>query len=206
MVENYLIIFVKNLIPGQVKTRLAKDIGIDRALDVYMELVNHTHNEVIHLNVSKNVFYSDYVEVGDVWDHEEINYHVQKGVGLGERMHHAFDQAFKDGGKKAIIIGSDCYELKKKHIEWAFERLNENDLVIGPAEDGGFYLLGMKSPHPQLFENKTYSHEHVFNHLVEAAQKEDLTFELLDPLSDVDELADIKGTPLEKMLADDDAE
>ncbi|MFZ9047021.1 MAG: TIGR04282 family arsenosugar biosynthesis glycosyltransferase, partial [Cyclobacteriaceae bacterium] len=152
MADNFLIIFVKNLVPGLVKTRLAEDVGMFLALDVYQELVNQTAKVVNKVEADKMVFYSEYVEVEDVFEGDGFDYNVQTGNTLGERIKNAFDHAFEKGYSRVTIIGSDCYDLKKKHLEEAFDQLEINDVVVGPAKDGGFYLLGLNGPFPALFE------------------------------------------------------
>lgn len=197
MIDSLLMIFVKNLIPGMVKTRLAKDIGIDGALDVYMELIHQTNKVTDKVDtVDKAVYYSEYVEVEDVWDTEKYSLTVQKGKDLGEKMKIAFDEAF-DAYNKVVIIGSDCYELTPKTIQEAFNKLAENDLVVGPAEDGGFYLLGMKEYFPQLFENKEYSTNTVLGELLDQANEMELSVHQLPTLNDVDTLADLKKSGIQ---------
>ncbi|MEQ9403001.1 MAG: TIGR04282 family arsenosugar biosynthesis glycosyltransferase [Cyclobacteriaceae bacterium] len=195
MSDSLLMIFVKNLIPGMVKTRLAKDIGIDRALDVYMELVSHTNKITQKIDTDKTVYYSEYVEVEDVWDTDKYALSVQKGNTLGEKMTVAFDEAF-DSYNKVVIIGSDCYELTPKTIQEAFLQLEEHDVVVGPATDGGYYLLGMKEHLPQLFENKEYSTETVLKELLDEAEEMELSVYKLPTLNDVDTLADLKKTDI----------
>ena len=151
MSDRLLMIFVKNLVPGMVKTRLAKDIGVTKALDVYSELVRFTHTVTRKIETDKTVYYSEYVETEDVWNEGDYNRTLQKGKDLGEKMSVAFDEAF-DSYHKVVIIGSDCYTLDAKIIQEAFEQLEENDVVVGPAKDGGYYLLGMRKFLPQLFE------------------------------------------------------
>lgn len=200
MSDSLLMIFVKNLIPGMVKTRLAEDIGIDAALDVYMELVNQTNRVTQKVETDKTVYYSEYVEVEDVWDTGDFEVAVQKGNSLGEKMSIAFDEAF-DSYNKVVLIGSDCYELTTKVIQHAFAQLEEHDLVVGPAEDGGFYLIGMKEYLPQLFQDKSYSTDTVLKELLEEAEEMELSVSQLPTLSDVDTLADLKksGIPLEEV-------
>lgn len=200
MADNFLIIFVKNLVPGMVKTRLAKDVGMFLALDVYQELVNHTAKIVRKIDADKMVFYSEYVEVEDVFEGEDFDYNVQIGSSLGDRMKSAFDHAFEKGYSRVTIIGSDCYDLKKKHLEEAFDQLEINDVVIGPAEDGGYYLLGLNGPCPALFEGKEYSHDKVFEELMTSIQELDLEYHLLEKLNDIDTLEDVKDTSLMKIL------
>lgn len=196
MTDRLLMIFVKNLIPGMVKTRLAEKIGIDRALDVYMELVHHTHKITKKLEVDKAVYYSEYVEIEDIWDNGDYELNAQKGFTLGEKMSTAFDEAF-DSYQKVIIIGSDCYDLSSKLINTAYEMLEENDVVVGPAKDGGYYLLGMKEYLPQLFEGKEYSHENVYKELMEEAEDLELSVYTLPTLSDVDTFEDLQATDID---------
>lgn len=196
MSDSLLMIFVKNLIPGMVKTRLAEDIGIDKALDVYNELVHHTNKITRKIEVDKAVYYSEYVEIEDVWDTEEYKLHVQKGMTLGQKMSTAFDEAF-DSYKKVVIIGSDCYDLNSKTIKLAFEMLEENDLVVGPAKDGGYYLLGMSEYFPQLFQDKEYSTDTVLRELLDEAEELELSVYKLPELNDIDTLADLKETNIE---------
>lgn len=204
MSDSLLMIFVKNLIPGMVKTRLAKDIGIDTALDVYNELVYHTHKITKKIEVDKAVYYSEYVELEDVWDSGDFKLTSQKGFSLGEKMHNAFDEAF-DSYNKTIIIGSDCYDLTTKMIKLAFEMLEENDVVVGPAKDGGYYLLGMKEFFPQLFEGKEYSTDSVLKELLEEAEELELSVYQLPVLNDIDTLEDLKETDIEwEKLGDDE--
>ncbi len=200
MADNFLIIFVKNLIPGMVKTRLAKDVGMFLALDIYQELVNHTAKVVRKVEADKMVFYSEYVEVEDVFEGEDFEYSVQMGNSLGERMQNAFQHAFDKGYSRVTIIGSDCYDLKAKHLEQAFDQLEINDLVVGPAKDGGYYLLGLNGPCPALFEGKEYSHDKVFEELMSEAKELELECHVLDTLNDIDTLEDVKGTALMKIL------
>ncbi len=200
MADNFLIIFVKNLVPGMVKTRLAKDVGMFLALDVYQELVNHTAKIVRKVDADKMVFYSEYVEVEDAFEGEDFDYNVQTGLSLGDRMKNAFDHAFEKGYSRVTIIGSDCYDLKKKHLEEAFDQLEINDVVIGPAEDGGFYLLGLNGPFPALFEGKEYGHDKVFDELMTSIQELELEYHLLEKLNDIDTLEDVKDTSLMKIL------
>jgi len=200
MADNFLIIFVKNLVPGMVKTRLSEEIGMFMALEVYQELVNHTAKVTRKVEADRMVFYSEYVEVEDVFDDEHFTYGLQQGASLGEKMKNAFQQAFDKGYSRVTIIGSDCYDLKKKHLDEAFDQLEINDLVVGPAVDGGYYLLGMNGYHPEVFEGKNYSHDKVFDELMQEVEKQGLDCYQLEALNDIDVLDDMKDTPLMKIL------
>lgn len=203
MSNSLLMIFVKNLIPGMVKTRLAEDIGIDKALDVYMELVHHTNKITRKIEVNKAVYYSEYVEIEDIWDTGDYDLNVQKGMTLGEKMSNAFDEAF-DSHNKVILIGSDCYELNSKTVKVAFEMLEDHDVVVGPASDGGYYLIGMKEYIPQLFADKDYSTDTVLKELLAEAEELELAVYQLPVLNDIDTFDDLKesGIDWEKLGAD----
>jgi len=188
--KNVLIIFAKNLFYGKVKTRLAASIGNDAALEIYKELLNHTRSIVQKINAGKIVFYSDKIEHRDEWTGNILKA-KQHGKDLGEKMMNAFKEMFFKGYAKAVIIGTDCPSLNEYIIVEAFERLNEKDIVIGPACDGGYYLLGMKKLYPHLFENIDWSTPHVLNETLYACNKNDLDYFLLPALPDIDEEKDL---------------
>ncbi|MEO1023863.1 MAG: TIGR04282 family arsenosugar biosynthesis glycosyltransferase, partial [Bacteroidota bacterium] len=130
---------------------MAKVIGDQAALSVYTRLLTHTKEVVADLKSSVWVWYSDCVDDQDIWSDKSDQKYVQEGGSLGERMSHAFQMHFKELGGKAILIGSDCADLKHKHLEQALTLLDSNDVVLGPALDGGYYLIGMRSYIPELF-------------------------------------------------------
>ncbi|MEP1094413.1 MAG: TIGR04282 family arsenosugar biosynthesis glycosyltransferase [Cyclobacteriaceae bacterium] len=202
MTDSLLMIFVKNLIPGMVKTRLAKDIGMDAAMDIYMQLVEHTNEVAEKITTDKAIYYSEYVEIEDIWDTEKYSLKVQKGNDLGEKMMNAFDEAF-DSYNNVVIIGSDCYDLSPKIIADAFKSLEEHDLVVGPAKDGGYYLLGMKEYFPQLFQNKKYSTDQVLQELLDEANGLELAIHQLEELNDIDTLQDLKDAGVEFVTEDE---
>lgn len=203
MTDSLLMVFVKNLIPGTVKTRLADEIGMDAAMDVYMELVKYTNEVADKITTDKTIYYSEYVEIEDIWDTEKYSLKVQKGDNLGERMLNAFDEAF-DSYNKVVIIGSDCFDITPKIIAIAFESLEDFDVVVGPAKDGGYYLLGMKEHQPQLFEGKTYSNDNVLKELLEEAEKLNLSVHKLEELYDIDTMQDLKDAGIELEWAEED--
>lgn len=190
MTKKLLIIFVKNAVKGKVKTRLAATIGDEKALEIYQILVQHTFDITIALPVNKAVFYSDFLQE-DIWSPAFYENFVQSGTDLGERMYQAFQQGFDAGYEQVCIIGSDCYELTEQIIQQAFEKLELTDVVIGPAEDGGYYLLGMKALHETIFQNKNWSTQTVLPDTLNNLKDADLTVALLPELTDVDEEKDL---------------
>ncbi len=134
--------------------------------------------------------YSDEIHHNDIWNDSIFRKKSQKGYDLGERMKNAFKAGFKDGYDKIIIIGSDMYDLSPQDLEHAFTALSVNDYVLGPAEDGGYYLLGMKKLNNSLFENKKWGTNTVLNDTLNNLLNENI--ELLPFRNDIDYYEDIK--------------
>ncbi len=189
--DSLLMIFAKNPELGKVKTRLAKTIGNEKALMIYLKLLEHTHAVADKVFADKAIFYSNKVQDFDILDYYKFPKFLQKGKDLGERMERAFGQAFAQNYDKVVIIGSDCIEINSAIIEDAFTALNDNNVVIGPAEDGGYYLLGMDRHYPHLFKNKIWSTPDVFLDTLLDLKKLKLSYSLLPTLSDVDEEKDL---------------
>lgn len=190
MTDNALIIFVKNLIEGRVKTRLAATLGNDGAMDIYKQLLKNTQNSILTFEADKIVFYSDFIEE-EIWEKNSFQNKIQQGNDLGERMKNAFKSSFIAGYEKIVIIGTDCPGIHKSILENAFMALNNLDIVIGPATDGGYYLLGMKKEHPFLFQNIEWSTDKVLQQTIDLCNKNRLSYFLLPELSDIDEEKDL---------------
>src|SRR4051812_38990660 len=129
MKKQALIIFTKNAVYGKVKTRLAATIGNDKALEIDLQLIQHTYLIMRQLKTDRIVFYSDKIEADDIWN-DGYKKEVQHGNDLGERMMNAFENVFQNDYSAAIIIGTDCPELDEKIVMNAFEILNDYDVVI----------------------------------------------------------------------------
>lgn len=183
-----LIIFIRKPELGKVKTRLAATVGDQRALAIYLELLQHTKQVAISCDCDKYVF-SDGIIDEEEWSNFSIQ--QQSKGNLGERMSSAFDYLFQKDYEKVIIIGSDCLELSNHHLTQAFLHLNDVDFVIGPANDGGYYLLGMKKNHADIFSNKKWGNDSVFFDTLRTAEKLKLTTHQLEYLNDIDEEKDL---------------
>ncbi len=186
-----LIVFVKNPELGRVKTRLAKTVGAQMALDVYNYLLEITRNTTKELKCNKAVYYSKFVDMDDNWPNDVFDKFVQKGENLGKKMWSAFSEAFDEGFEKVMIIGSDCPQLSQEIIEMGFDLLESVDVVIGPAKDGGYYLLGMKDPLDFLFEDKEWSTDSVFEDTVMDIVTAGKKYAKLPMLSDLDDAYDL---------------
>ena len=186
-----LIIFTRNPELGKVKTRLAKAIGEENALTIYKTLLDRTERTTRNLSCDKAVYYSVKIREHDIWDASIYQKHQQHGDDLGVRMHNAFFEAFNNNYDKVVIIGSDLYDLNPSHINEAFKELDKNDIVIGPAHDGGYYLLAMKSLYSQVFKNKNWGTSTVFKDTLKDLKNKD--FHLLETLNDIDVYNDLKN-------------
>jgi hypothetical protein len=185
-----LIILIKNPVPGCVKTRLGRAIGNEGALWVYNLIVEYTREITRPLRCDKLVFYSDFIDTQDNWNPRDFSKHVQEGSDFGERMYNAFKIAFEHH-QRVQIIGSDCYEITTKIIDDGFRELECNDVVLGPAEDGGYYLLGLNEMIPDLFREKAWSTDVVLEQTLADVDRLGLRCSFLDSLSDIDDMDDL---------------
>ena len=184
--RSLLIIFYKNPEPGKVKTRLAATVGNNKALNVFRKLALHTKGITATLGIDKIVFYSDAIDLIDVWPNATYLKALQQGEDLGQRMKNAFIAGFETGYTSICIIGTDCFELTEEIIRQAFESLQSSDAVIGPARDGGYYLLGMNEAHSGIFENKEWSTDTVLRDTLADFINLGLTYVKMPELRDVD--------------------
>lgn len=193
MNKKLLLIFTRNPELGKAKTRLAKTVGDETALEIYKFLLQKTRDISSKVNVDKAVYYSVKIRENDIWDASIYQKHQQFGEDLGLRMLNAFKNGFDAGYQKVMIIGSDLYDLSAKNIEKAFAELDSNDVVIGPAEDGGYYLLGMNTMQENVFKNKEWGTETVRKDTL--TDLKDKKVKLLEFKNDIDIYEDIINIP-----------
>lgn len=183
--ERALIIFIRNPEKGKVKTRLAQGVGEDRALQIYRALLQKTRDTVLEVDALRLLFYSEAVAEQDDWPAEHFDKRLQQGEDLGARMQHAFEVALSKA-ERALIVGSDIAQINSGIIERAFQQLEEADYTIGPALDGGYYLLGMKRPSAGLFHDMVWSTDEVCAETQRRIQAAGHRFATVDTLSDID--------------------
>lgn len=188
-----LIVFLKNPDSENVKTRLAKETGQKVARKVYEKLVKHTLKESFKSEAKVHVFFSGGIPEGKNFGDASV--FQQSGEDLGERMKNAFRDVLNLGFKKAVIIGSDCPEITAAHINQALCALDIADVVIGPADDGGYYLLGMSTLHNGLFENKNWSTNSVLADTIVDFRALGLDYVQLPGLTDIDTIEDYHKFP-----------
>ena len=191
--KNLLIIFTRNPILGKVKTRLAKTVGDKTALDIYTFLLKKTKEITLDSPCDKVVYYSEKLIKNDIWNCNSFRKEVQSGEDLGAKMKNSFYDAFENNYRKVVLIGSDIYDLESYHINEAFKKLETNDVVMGPALDGGYYLIGLKKMHPKIFDNKRWGSSTVRKDTLKNLEKVDV--HLLPVLNDVDVIEDIEHHP-----------
>ncbi len=195
--KNLLLVFVKNPILGKVKTRLAKVIGNEKALAVYEKLLNITFNEVAKLAIEQRIYFS--LKIDEKW--QKKNNFIQKGADLGEKMQNAIEKGFEDGFNKIILIGSDLPDISTKIIEEGFDKLTKHEVVFGPAQDGGYYLVGMTKKHFCIFQNKQWSTENLLKTTLNELNKKQISYSLLDILNDIDTIEDLEKSSIYRYLS-----
>jgi rSAM/selenodomain-associated transferase 1 len=197
---NALIIFIKNPQLGKVKTRLAATVGNEKALEIYSILMAHTQKVSKKVNVEKYLYYTDFVDTNDIWTNEFFHKLLQlESQDLGLKMASAFRDTLQKKHQKVLIIGSDCLELTDEIINHAYTELIDNEVVIGPAFDGGYYLIGFDFQAigercgevlNQIFLNKQWSHSEVCKEAIKVCENLKLKFAKLPTLTDIDEEKD----------------
>ena len=157
-IENILLLYTKYPIPGRVKTRLIPYVTSQKAAEIHHALVLKTIETLRKLKVLIKIKILVFYEGGSEeqvksWIGEGFDFKKQISGSLGEKLNFGFKNAFLKKYKSCITIGSDCYDLDTKQILDAIEKLKHDDLVLGPAEDGGYYLIGLSKYEPSLFQN-----------------------------------------------------
>ena len=189
--RDHLIVFARFPTPGATKTRLIPAIGAERAADISRELTEQTLTTLsvlsdLHLcSVEVRVTGADLSAFRDTFG-EQNRYVFQSDGNLGHRMSNAASEAFAGGARRVVAIGTDCPELEPVHVLEAFTRLQECDIVVGPAADGGYYLLGQSRAIPELFNDIEWGSSRVLEQTCERAAKADAPMDFLQVLSDVD--------------------
>lgn len=190
MYNNALIIFARNPELGKVKNRLAKTIGKEKALEIYNRLLANVYSETKDLKCKKYLFLTERTDSG-LFNDTYIQ-KIQTGEGLGNKMLNAIGKVLEDGNEKVILTGTDILGLTSEIIIEAFQKLSDHDVVIGPAKDGGYYLIGMKEIMSPVFENMKWSNDQVLNITLDRISKMGKSFYLLEELADIDTEEDLE--------------
>lgn len=191
-----LIIFTRYPEPGKAKTRLIPALGAKAAADVHRQMTEFTLAQVKPLQQYRSLMVEVWFAGGDrdqmeAWLGVGLRYKPQPAGDLGDRMTQAFQSAFACDVNAAIIIGTDCPELMETILVKAFHALQQTDVVLGPAADGGYYLVGLRRAIPELFQSITWSTDRVLQQTVAIVEKLNLSLTLLPMLTDVDRPEDL---------------
>lgn len=189
-----ILIFAKYPEAGRCKTRLAAGMGEANALAVYKALLGHTLRAARPLPARKILLVDPPERVRDApeWAPGMDLYLDQAGGDLGDRLRRAMQERFDAGAERLLLIGCDCPQISKESLDGAFRDLEEKDVVLGPTEDGGYYLLGLKRPLPFLFQDIPWSTGKVLGNTLNILKKHSLSYLLRDVFSDVDTLEDFQ--------------
>ncbi|WP_067147213.1 TIGR04282 family arsenosugar biosynthesis glycosyltransferase [Pseudotamlana agarivorans] len=184
-----VIVFVKNAKPGKVKTRLAKTIGNEKAVEIYQALLEITERATENILTDVSIHYSEFID-NSLW--KGAHKTTQQGQDLGERMKNAFQNAFQQGYQRVVLIGSDLPSLTNEHLNNALENLLKTEVVFGPAQDGGYYLVGLSKMHACIFENKPWSQTQLLEVTLQELSEKNISVTKLETLNDIDTFEDLK--------------
>jgi rSAM/selenodomain-associated transferase 1 len=186
-------LFARQPIAGRVKTRLARELGEERALEIYTHCLRHSLSLLRDSGLDHRVWLD---APGEHPLFDGFDTRPQRGRDLGARMGHALARGLETH-RKCLLIGSDCLDLEPGCLARAIQRLDHHDLVLTPAEDGGFVLIGASRPlPPTLFDAISWGSEWVLRQTIEQALACGLTVATLHPLRDIDRAADLAHYPL----------
>jgi len=185
-----LLVFVKAPVPGTVKTRLAATLGSAAACEAYETLVRHLLRQFRGFSsVSLCFTPDDQASRIEPWLETGWQSRPQGPGDLGDRLNRAFDEAFAQGAERVIALGSDCPYVTASDVRTAFRRLGGCDTLVGPATDGGYWLLGLKRSQPALFWGIPWSTDQVLGETLRRCKEAKLKIDLMGILEDVDDLA-----------------
>jgi uncharacterized protein len=188
---HHLIVFTRYPHPGQAKTRLIPALGSAGAADLHRQMAEHTMAQVRQLQQTDPIAVEVQFTGADraamqAWLGDEWVYRHQSEGDLGDRMAQAIQSAVQAGAQSVLVIGTDCPHVDTLLLAQAFQSLQTHDLVIGPASDGGYYLIGLTQVIPELFQNMPWSTDRIFPRTIAIAQQQHLSIALLPVLTDVD--------------------
>lgn len=194
--KQHLIIFTRYPQSGKTKTRLIPALGEEGAANLQRQMTEYTVSKVKKFQSSAAISFEIRFAGGDLqlmqnWLGTELNYQLQGEGDLGKRMKNSFLSAFNQGAQEVITIGIDCPGVNAQLLSEAFEKIRNCDLLLGPAVDGGYYLIGLKRAIEELFINIDWGTAKVLQQTVDIAQQFNLSVAYLQTLADVDRPEDL---------------
>ncbi|MDJ0616295.1 MAG: TIGR04282 family arsenosugar biosynthesis glycosyltransferase [Calothrix sp. MO_192.B10] len=194
--KQHLIVFTRYPEPGKTKTRLITALGAEGAANLQRQMTEHTLSQVKKLQTitptSVEIRFADgNLQLMQTWLGDDLLYQSQGAGDLGQRMARSLLDALQGGAQRIVFIGIDCPGVNADILTTAFQQLDSYDLVIGPAIDGGYYLIGLKQYIPELFANIDWGTAMVWQQTIDIAQQLNLSQAQLLPLADVDRPEDL---------------
>jgi hypothetical protein len=189
--KTVLLIFAKSPILGKVKNRLSKNIGLRSSLLIYKKLLEHTASVAQKSRIKTVLFQNEINPELKATFKNVADYQIQEGKNLGEKMETAFRWAFSQKYENVILIGSDLWSLDKYTLIEAKKALENNDIVIGPCYDGGYYLIGMKNINNKIFKNISWSKKQVFKQTLSKVLENSVYY--LEIKNDIDNKESLKA-------------
>ncbi|AFY54107.1 hypothetical protein Riv7116_1547 [Rivularia sp. PCC 7116] len=194
--KQHLIIFTRYPQPGKTKTRLIPALGAEGAANLQRQMTEYTLSKVKKFQESAAISFEIRFADGNLqlmqnWLGTELNYQLQGEGDLGKRMENSFMNAFNQGAQEVAIIGIDCPGVNNQVLTEAFQKIQNSDLLLGPAVDGGYYLIALKRAIGQLFTNIDWGTAKVLQQTVDIAQQLNLSVAYLPTLADVDRPEDL---------------
>ncbi len=196
-----LVMFTRYPIPGKTKTRLIPALGPERAAEVQRQMTERTVDEMVKASASCKFTAEIRFSGGSrtdmtEWLGSDFEYRDQGEGDLGVRLSKAFTENFDAGADRVIVIGSDCPDVTARILVESLSRLDESDVVLGPAADGGYYLIGMRRRHIWLFEGIPWGTARVRAMTIGKLEENGIAYALLEQLSDIDTPEDLKTDSL----------
>ena len=188
-----IIIFTRVPIPGQTKTRMMPALSPKGCARLHQCFLKDIYRECTKVGADLFVCFTPEGQEKGLFPifGQQATYFPQCGENLGERMYHAIERVLENGYEACALIGTDIPELRRQHLERAFAILEKKDVVFGPTEDGGYYLVGMKTPVKEVFEKQTYGHASVLENVAERLKASGISYGYGDMLADMDVPADL---------------
>jgi rSAM/selenodomain-associated transferase 1 len=199
-VSERLLIFTRLPVAGRVKTRLVPALGAEGAASLHQRLAERTLETAHRFLAGRQTVLEIWFDGGTesetrAWLGEGPAYHRQVGNDLGQRMGAALAHCFPEGVRCVVLVGTDCPDLSVAILEKAFAGLQNADVVLGPAEDGGYYLIGLRQDEPRLFKDISWGSNLVLEQTMEAIAQRGLAVLFLPTLADIDRPADLAAWP-----------
>jgi hypothetical protein len=194
--DTALIIFVRLPVPGKVKSRLAESLGAQAAAALYRECAENLFREcsLIASGLQVFIFYCDRQDKAAVerWAGQGFRFSPQRGRSLGRRLENALGEVFGSGAARAVVMASDVPDLSAGLINDAINSLDDYNIVVGSSCDGGYYLLGLRNLHRELFRGISWSTDRVLSQTLDAAGRLGMSVKMMPQLRDIDTVEDLR--------------